>query len=127
MRQDNELFRQLLSLHDSIEALKHGDGSLSGASSLCSLADIEEEDTISTPSTDLDRQSHLSAETDTLSVSGGAGGWAGAGGCRGCAAVVREVKWRNEMSMSARGDEGREEAAQNARPPLGQPPHGSRR
>ena len=69
MRQDNELFRQLLSLHDSIEALKHGDGSLSGASSLCSLADIEEEDTISTPSTDLDRQSHLSAETDTLSVS----------------------------------------------------------
>ncbi|KAF0302821.1 hypothetical protein FJT64_025105 [Amphibalanus amphitrite] len=68
MRQDNELFRQLLSLHDSIEALKHGDGSLSAGSSLCSLADIEEEDTISTPSTDLDRQSHLSTETDNLSL-----------------------------------------------------------
>ena len=69
MRQDSQLFRQLFSLHESIAALKHGVGSLSGGSSLSSLADIEEEDTISNPSTDLDRQSHLSSEADNLSVS----------------------------------------------------------
>ncbi|XP_037078551.1 uncharacterized protein LOC119099498 [Pollicipes pollicipes] len=73
MRQDNELFRQLLALNDSIEALKSGEGSLSPSSSLSSLPDIEE-DSISTPSSVVSHQSHLSSDADNCTPAKGDSG-----------------------------------------------------
>jgi len=61
MQQDDQLFRQLLALHDSIQTLRvGGDGStLSPSSSLCSIPESAE-DAISCSA-----QSHLSAETQS--------------------------------------------------------------
>ncbi|XP_043244963.1 uncharacterized protein LOC122393199 [Amphibalanus amphitrite] len=68
MHQDDALFRQLLALNDSIEALKRADTmSLSSASSLSSLPELADEETCSPSSTlsstSSGRQSHLSANS----------------------------------------------------------------
>ena len=74
MHQDDALFRQLLALNDSIEALKQADAmSLSSASSLSSLPELADEESCSPSSTlssvSSGRQSHLSSHSANYLVS----------------------------------------------------------